>query len=85
MNHKGFLLSTKTISIDGLEEKLDVGEILSLVQKNLEENSVEINLDRTKYPKTFFIQQHVSYLARNKKETILSTSLRSFNSHGIMI
>jgi tetratricopeptide (TPR) repeat protein len=58
-----------TDSKEALEEKLDATTIVSLVNKNLSGKIDEFGLDRAKYPKTYFIQEHVSRLAKYAEQS----------------
>jgi tetratricopeptide (TPR) repeat protein len=74
-----------TDSKEALGEKLDAATIASLVNKNLSGKKDEFDLDRAKYPKTYFIQEHVSRLAKHAEQSNKIMPLIKGRSSGVLI
>ena len=68
----------KSDTKDGMGEKIDTSKIFSLLSKNLQGDEENESLDKIKNPKTYFIQEYVSNLAKSNegKEELLIQNYR---------
>ena len=57
----------KSDTKDGMGEKIDTSKIFSLQSKNLQGDEENESLDKIKNPKTYFIQEYVSNLAKSNE------------------